>query len=163
MTSVEAVARENGEVISALAPSGCAVFPAEDVCAPIWLELAGSRPHLSFALKGETDVTGQARWRGDCWALELHPAGTAPVQLHMAGEHNLQCAGRHRLRFGRWGAADPIHRHRRGLEAFRAVKAAARSAARRARPPLDRRHLQRQPDSVRAAIDVLAACPRRNG
>ncbi len=158
MTSVEAVARENGEVISALAPSGCAVFPAEDVCAPIWLELAGSRPHLSFALKGEADVTGQARWRGDCWALELHtPAGTAPVQLHMAGEHNLRnalaataCA---------LAAGVPLTHIVAGLEAFRAVK--GRSEIKHdahGRLLIDDTY-NANPDSVRAAIDVLAALP----
>ena len=36
MASVEAVARENGAVIEALAPTGTAVFPADDAHAPLW-------------------------------------------------------------------------------------------------------------------------------
>jgi len=158
MATVEAVARENGAVIEALGPSGCAVFPAEDACAPIWLELAGSRPHLSFALRGEADVTGDAAWMGQHWALEIHtPAGTVPVVLHMAGEHNVRnalaaaaCA---------LAAGAPLSSIARGLEAFRAVK--GRSELKRdarGRTLIDDSY-NANPDSVRAAIDVLAGLP----
>jgi UDP-N-acetylmuramoyl-tripeptide--D-alanyl-D-alanine ligase len=158
MATVEAVARENGAVIEALSNSGCAVFPAEDPCAPIWLELAGSRPHLSFALRGEADVTGAAQWMGRHWAVELHtPAGTAPVALHMAGEHNVRnalaaaaCA---------LAAGAPLASIAQGLEAFRAVK--GRSELKldaRGRTLIDDSY-NANPDSVRAAIDVLAGMP----
>ena len=158
MATVEAVARENGAVLQALGPSGCAVFPAEDACAPIWFELAGSRPHLTFALRGEADVTGAAEWQGSHWAVELHtPAGTVPVALHMAGEHNVRnalaaaaCA---------LAAGAPLTAIQQGLEAFRAVK--GRSELKRdarGRTLIDDSY-NANPDSVRAAIDVLAALP----
>lgn len=162
MATVEAVARENGAVLPALGPSGCAVFPAEDACAPIWFELAGSRPHLTFALRGEADVTGAAQWQGtgdrSFWALELHtPAGPVPVALQMAGEHNVRnalaaaaCA---------LAAGAPLSAIQRGLEAFRAVK--GRSELKRdarGRTLIDDSY-NANPDSVRAAIDVLAALP----
>ncbi|MBV8034062.1 UDP-N-acetylmuramoyl-tripeptide--D-alanyl-D-alanine ligase [Roseateles sp.] len=158
MATVEAVARENGAVIEALGPTGCAVFPAEDACAPIWLELAGARPHLSFALRGEADVTGDAAWMGTHWALELHtPAGTAPVALHLAGEHNLRnalaaaaCA---------LAAGAPLGSIARGLEAFRAVKGRSElKADARGRALIDDSY-NANPDSVRAAIDLLAGLP----
>ena len=57
MASVEAVARENASVFEHLGPQGCAVFPADDAYAPLWHDLAGTRPCLSFALQGEADVT----------------------------------------------------------------------------------------------------------
>ncbi|WP_457350225.1 UDP-N-acetylmuramoyl-tripeptide--D-alanyl-D-alanine ligase [Roseateles sp. P5_D6] len=158
MATVEAVARENGAVIEALSASGCAVFPAEDACAPIWLELAAQRPHLSFALRGEADVTGDAVWIGTHWALELHtPAGTAPVALHMAGEHNVRnalAAAACALAAGASLAAIA-----QGLEAFRAVK--GRSELKldaRGRTLIDDSY-NANPDSVRAAIDVLAGMP----
>jgi UDP-N-acetylmuramoyl-tripeptide--D-alanyl-D-alanine ligase len=158
MATVEAVARENGAVIEALAASGCAVFPAEDACAPIWLQLAGPRPHLSFALRGEADVTGDAAWMGTHWALELHtPAGTAPVALHMAGEHNVRnalaaaaCA---------LAAGAPLASIAQGLEAFRAVK--GRSELKldaRGRTLIDDSY-NANPDSMLAAVEVLAALP----
>ena len=158
MATVEAVARENGAVLQALGPTGCAVFPAEDACAPVWFEMAGSRPHLTFALRGEADVTGAAQWQGSHWALELHtPAGTAPVALHMAGEHNVRnalaaaaCA---------LAAGAPLAAIAQGLEAFRAVK--GRSELKRdarGRTLIDDSY-NANPDSVRAAIDVLASMP----
>ncbi|MCE4556358.1 UDP-N-acetylmuramoyl-tripeptide--D-alanyl-D-alanine ligase [Roseateles cellulosilyticus] len=158
MATVEAVARENGAVLAALPPSGCAVFPAEDACAPIWFEIAGNRPHLTFALRGEADVTGTAQWMEQHWALELHtPAGTAPVALQMAGEHNVRnalaaaaCA---------LAAGAPLTAIAQGLESFRAVK--GRSELKRdarGRPLIDDSY-NANPDSVRAAIDVLAALP----
>ena len=42
MASVEAVAVENGSVISALGQTGVAVYPADEEHAPIWHRLAGS-------------------------------------------------------------------------------------------------------------------------
>ena len=158
MATVEAVARENGAVLEALSPSGCAVFPAEDACAPIWFELAGARPHLTFALRGEADVTGSAEWHGTHWALELHtPAGTAPVALQMAGEHNVRNA----LAAAACGlaAGAPLAAIAQGLEAFRAVK--GRSELKRdarGRTLIDDSY-NANPDSVRAAIDVLAGLP----
>ncbi|MFG6463762.1 UDP-N-acetylmuramoyl-tripeptide--D-alanyl-D-alanine ligase [Roseateles sp. DXS20W] len=158
MATVEAVARENGAVLQALPPSGCAVFPAEDPCAPIWFEMAGARPHLTFALRGEADVTGSAEWQGTHWALELHtPAGTAPVALQMAGEHNVRNA----LAAAACGlaAGAPLAAIAQGLEAFRAVK--GRSELKRdarGRTLIDDSY-NANPDSVRAAIDVLAALP----
>ncbi len=158
MATVEAVARENGAVIEALGASGCAVFPAEDPCAPIWLELAGSRPHLSFALRGEADVTGDAVWVDGHWALELHtPAGSAPLALHMAGEHNVRnalaaaaCA---------LAAGAPLAAIARGLEAFRAVKGRSELKRDAAGRPLVDDSYNANPDSVRAAVDLLASLP----
>ncbi|MFT7775299.1 UDP-N-acetylmuramoyl-tripeptide--D-alanyl-D-alanine ligase [Roseateles sp.] len=158
MATVEAVARENGAVIEALGSSGCAVFPAEDACAPIWLELAGSRPHLSFALRGQADVTGDATWMGRHWALEIHtPAGMAPVALQLAGEHNVRnalaaaaCA---------LAAGAPLAAIADGLQAFRAVKGRSESKADAFGRTLIDDSYNANPDSVRAAIDLLADMP----
>ncbi|RTL39586.1 MAG: UDP-N-acetylmuramoyl-tripeptide--D-alanyl-D-alanine ligase [Burkholderiales bacterium] len=158
MATVEAVARENGAVLQALGSTGCAVFPAEDACAPIWFELAGSRPHLTFALRGEADVTGAAQWQGSHWAVELHtPAGTVPVALHMAGEHNVRNALA--AAASALAAGAPLTAIQQGLEAFRAVK--GRSELKRdarGRTLIDDSY-NANPDSVRAAIDVLAGLP----
>jgi len=158
MATVEAVARENGAVLEALSLTGCAVFPAEDACAPIWFEMAGNRPHLTFALHGEADVTGDAQWQGTHWALELRtPAGTAPVVLQMAGEHNVRNALA--AAASALAAGAPLSAIQQGLEAFRAVK--GRSELKRdaqGRTLIDDSY-NANPDSVRAAIDVLAGLP----
>ncbi|MCH7341854.1 UDP-N-acetylmuramoyl-tripeptide--D-alanyl-D-alanine ligase [Pelomonas sp. CA6] len=171
--SVEAAARENGAVIEALGPAGVAVFPAEDACAPIWHAQAGSRACLSFALQGQADVMGRAHWvsppedagagagLAGHWALELMtPAGQVPVALAMAGQHNVRnalAAAACTL-----AAGAPLAAIRAGLESFRAVKGRSQLQA----LVLGGKQLtliddsyNANPDSVRAAIDVLAQLP----
>jgi UDP-N-acetylmuramoyl-tripeptide--D-alanyl-D-alanine ligase len=165
MASVEAVAHENGAAISALGASGTAVFPADEAYAPVWHQLAGSRPTLTFALAGPADVTCHAEWVGDDstahWALLLEtPAGASTVQLQVAGWHNVKnalaataCA---------LAAGCPLEPIRRGLEAFAPVK--GRSQVRRfvrggVGVTLIDDSYNANPDSVRAAIEVLASLP----
>jgi UDP-N-acetylmuramoyl-tripeptide--D-alanyl-D-alanine ligase len=161
MASVEAVAHENGAVIAALPPAGVAVFPADDAHAAIWHTLAGQRPTLTFALTGTADVSCHAEWVGDHWAVLLQtPAGAATLELRVAGWHNVKnalaasaCA---------LAAGCPLDAIRRGLEAIVPVK--GRSQIRRAlhagRPvTLIDDSYNANPDSVRAAIEVLATLP----
>ncbi|WP_442909191.1 UDP-N-acetylmuramoyl-tripeptide--D-alanyl-D-alanine ligase [Ideonella sp. BN130291] len=161
MASVEAVARENGSVIEALGPTGVAVFPADDEYAPLWHTLAGQRPQLTFAMHGAADVTGTEAWDGDAWALTLHtPVGTTLARLKVAGRHNLKnalaaatCA---------LAAGAPLEAIASGLEAFEAVKGRSQlksfeRAGRRVTLVDD--SYNANPDSVRAAIDVLAELP----
>ena len=159
MASVEAVAHENGTVISALGASGTAVFPADDEHAPIWHNLAGSRPTLTFALTGPADVTCHAEWVDDHWALLLQtPAGASTVQLQVAGWHNVKnalaataCA---------LAAGCPLDAIRRGLEGFSPVKGRSQvKSYRRGNQSvtlIDDTY-NANPDSVRAAIEVLAS------
>ncbi len=161
MHGVEAVARENGAVIEALGPTGTAVFPADDAHAPLWHDLAGRRPMLSFALAGAADLTAEAVWSGDHWAAVLHtPAGATAIALRVAGWHNLKnalaataCA---------LAAGCPLDAVARGLEAFEPVK--GRSQVRTLRRggrevTLIDDSYNANPDSVRAAIEVLATLP----
>jgi len=159
MATVEAVARENGTVIEALGPAGVAVFPADDEFAPLWHQLAGKRPTLTFALRGPADVTADAEWAVDHWSLMLHtPAGFAAVQPRIAGWHNVKnalavtaCA---------LAAGCPLEAIVRGLEAFEPVK--GRSQLKKARVQgvpvtLVDDTYNANPDSARAAIEVLAS------
>jgi len=165
MADVEAVARENGAAIEALGAAGTAVYPADDDHAPLWHQLAGARPQLTFALHGAADITAEALWvsdeTGDHWALVLHtPAGAASLALRVAGKHNVKnalaaaaCA---------LAAGASLNAIKRGLEAFEPVK--GRSQLKTAtlhgtRVALVDDSYNANPDSVRAAIDVLAAMP----
>ncbi len=161
MAGVEAVAHENGAAIAALGAAGVAVFPADDEHTPVWQRLAGSRHTLTFALSGPADVSCHAEWVGDHWALLLQtPAGAITVQLQVAGWHNVKnalaaaaCA---------LAAGGPLDAIRRGLEAFAPVK--GRSQVRRfvrdgRTVTLIDDSYNANPDSVRAAIEVLASLP----
>jgi UDP-N-acetylmuramoyl-tripeptide--D-alanyl-D-alanine ligase len=161
MAGVEAVARENGSVISALGPSGVAVFPADDEYASQWRELAGPRRVTTFALLGSADVTAHAEWTGTHWAILLHtPAGSTTLRLHMAGWHNVKNALA--AAAASLAAGCPLGAVARGLESFTAVN--GRSQVKIWRRGAERVTLiddsyNANPDSVRAAIDVLASLP----
>jgi len=126
MHTVEAVAKENGAVISALGSEGIAVYPHDDAFVAVWNTLA----------------------------VDLH------YRLAIAGRHNVKnslaaasCA---------IAAGIPAQAIEAGLEAFIPVKGRSRA--------LSLRHAQNDitliddsynanPDSVRAAIEVLADLP----
>jgi UDP-N-acetylmuramoyl-tripeptide--D-alanyl-D-alanine ligase len=161
MPGVEAVARENGAVIEALAADGVAVFPADDEHAPLWHELAGQRSHLSFALHGQADVVGDGLWVGSHWALRVRsPAGAAEFLLRAAGEHNVRNALAAVACTLAVGA--PLATIAAGLEAFRPVKGRSQAHAmnwRGAEVTLVDDSYNANPDSVLAAIRLLAALP----
>ncbi|MDE2275546.1 MAG: UDP-N-acetylmuramoyl-tripeptide--D-alanyl-D-alanine ligase, partial [Burkholderiales bacterium] len=163
MAGVEAVARENGAVLEALPPDGVAVFPAGDVHTPLWRALAAGRRTLTFAPAGPADVSAKALWQpgSQAWSLRLQtPAGTVETTLHQAGRHNLcnalaatACA---------LAAGAPLAAVAQGLAAFRPVAGRSQTLALR----LGGRELtlvddsyNANPDSVLAAIDVLATLP----
>ncbi|MCA3238720.1 MAG: UDP-N-acetylmuramoyl-tripeptide--D-alanyl-D-alanine ligase [Curvibacter sp.] len=165
MATVEAVARENGSVIEALGERGTAVFPANDPYTTLWRELAGARAQLSFAIADDAsaaDVTcASALWMGEGWQVCAHtPAGPLAYLLRVAGLHNVKnslaataCA---------LAVGVPLASIAQGLEAFEPVKGRSRALALQ----LDGRALtlvddsyNANPDSVRAAIDVLAGLP----
>jgi UDP-N-acetylmuramoyl-tripeptide--D-alanyl-D-alanine ligase len=159
MASVEAVARENGGVIDALGPTGAAVFPADDPHTPLWRAIADRRPVLTFSLRdAAADIRGRASWTGAHWALELQtPVGDAPVMLRAPGEHNLHnalaaaaCA---------LAAGASLAHIRAGLEAFEPVKGRSRVVALPGGGTLVDDSYNANPDSVRAAIDLLATLP----
>jgi UDP-N-acetylmuramoyl-tripeptide--D-alanyl-D-alanine ligase len=163
MASVEAVARENGSVIEALGADGTAVFPSDDVHTPLWQSLAGARRVLGFSdVDPEAAVRAHSyQWLGEAWALHLAtPAGDAEVTLRIAGRHNVRnalaataCA---------LAAGVPLDAVARGLAAFEPVGGRSRAIALQ----IDGRIVtlvddsyNANPDSVRAAIDVLASLP----
>ncbi len=159
MATVEAAARENGAVIAALPADGVAVFPADDEFTPLWRQLAGARRVITFALAGEADVRGDATWQGSHWQVRLHtPAGEATCDLHVPGLHNVKnalAAVAAALAIG-----TPLPAIVQGLQAFRPVSGRSRLLARRwhGQPlTLVDDAYNANPDSVRAAIDVLAA------
>ncbi|NDY92279.1 UDP-N-acetylmuramoyl-tripeptide--D-alanyl-D-alanine ligase [Ideonella livida] len=164
MHTVEAVARENGAVLGFLPADGVAVFPAADAYAPLWRALAAGRRVLDFALTEDgaaAAVTGHGRWAVDHWVVTLDtPVGSATLDLHIAGLHNVRNALA--AAAAALGAGLSLAAVVAGLSAFRPV--AGRSQVRpwhwdgQARTLVDDSY-NANPDSVRAAIDVLAALP----
>lgn len=163
MGTVEAVARENGEVIRALGADGVAVFPSDDAHTAVWRELAQGRRALTFS---DTDAHADVRaltahWQDGAWALQAAtPAGEFRSRLHIAGRHNVRnalaaaaCA---------LAAGVSLAHIAAGLEAFEPV--GGRSRALSLHLPAGAVTLvddtyNANPDSVVAAINVLAELP----
>ena len=164
MATVEAAACENGAVIDALGPTGVAVFPADDDYTSLWRQMAGQRKVLSFALQGAADVRAGSSWQGSHWAVRMHtPAGDAAFALHMAGVHNVKNALA--ASAAALAIAVPLPHIVQGLEGFEPVKGRSRLHRRvwRTAPlTLVDDSYNANPDSVRAAIDVLAALGHPN-
>ena len=161
MHTVEAVARENGAVLAALPPDGVAVFPHGDEFTPLWQELAGARRVLRFGLSKEAEVSCTHRaaegFGSDMFVTvrdEQSQQQQFFVGLQAAGEHNVKNAlAAVACAFGAGVSLDAI---KRGLEAFAPV--AGRLQQKRAvngATVIDDTY-NANPDSARAAIDVLA-------
>jgi len=168
MGTVEAVARENGAALEALPGDGVAVFPGDDEYADLWQAQAGKRRCLRFALADDADgawpsaeVSARARWEDTAWRVEMTtPEGQVRLTLQVAGRHNVRNALA--ATAAALGAGVPLAAVVRGLEAFAPVKGRSqlKSVQRAGKTlPLVDDTYNANPDSVRAAIDVLAGLP----
>jgi UDP-N-acetylmuramoyl-tripeptide--D-alanyl-D-alanine ligase len=158
MHSVEAVARENGAVISSLPSDGIAVFPADDTYAGIWkanAKASGKRKILTFGLSGDSSVTCTYQPTAAGSDLQVKVGDkTFPLRLSVFGVHNVRNA----LAAIACGLALGIHRATivRALEGFVPVSGRLqRKQARNGAVVIDDTY-NANPDSVRVAIDVLA-------
>ncbi len=177
MFTLEAVARENGSVIESLDGTGTAVFPHLDEFSALWRDLAGQRAQLTFGailsdkstahVDHEVPVDGadvsckSCNWTGCAWRVSVTtPVGDLTFWLNIAGLHNVRnalaavaCA---------LAAGVPLTAIKEGLESFEPVKGRSRAVS-----GVFHGHdftliddtYNANPDSVRAAIDVLADLP----
>ncbi|MEY4341799.1 MAG: UDP-N-acetylmuramoyl-tripeptide--D-alanyl-D-alanine ligase [Pseudomonadota bacterium] len=169
MVSVEAVAKENGAVIAALPADGVAVFPADDAYASIWKKLAGQRACMTFSMQAAEHQTtpadvclNNADWQDDHWLLEVTtPQGSLKTQLHCAGRHNVSNALA--ATAAALAANIAIEKIAEGLAKFQPVKGRSRAytvhvAGKQVNVVDD--SYNANPDSVKAAIDLLAELPK---
>jgi UDP-N-acetylmuramoyl-tripeptide--D-alanyl-D-alanine ligase len=157
MASVEAVARENAAVFEALPADGTAVVNADDAYADYFREAAGAHRIVDFGLERPAAISGGYVLKNLSSEIRLRtPAGEAALTLAIPGLHNVRnalaaCACAHAV-----GITPAVMRE--GLENFRPftgrlqVKRAVNGAT-----VIDDTY-NANPDSVRAAIDVLARC-----
>jgi UDP-N-acetylmuramoyl-tripeptide--D-alanyl-D-alanine ligase len=176
MHTVDAVARENGSVISALARSGVAIFPAHDTYTPVWRELAGERETATFSIAGAAGITWAAgtfgikngidKASGEAagapqWQVQANtPQGPLEFTLAVAGQHNVQNALAACACALAAGVALPAIAS--GLSAFAPVSGRSRSLTLncqgRSIGLIDDSY-NANPDSMKAAIEMLAALP----
>ncbi len=156
MGTVEATAHENGASIAALPASGVAVFPADDDCADIWRTLAGDRRRLDFGFRQQAAVGAHFESIPGGIQLSLDtPEGPIECLLRLAGAHNAHNAAAAASGALAAGIAPEIIR--RGLEAFTPVSGRGVIRQARAGATVIDDTYNANPDSVRAAIELLAA------
>jgi MurE/MurF fusion protein len=161
MHSVQAVAQENAAVLQVLPKEGVAVYPDDDTYTSMWTEAAAhvSR-HCRFGRRASADLTvSQVHVQPHGSAFDVRYAGQeATVSMSMPGEHNVVNASA--------AIACAISA---GASLSDAVNALARFSAVKGRLQMHRLNrglividdtYNANPDSVRAAIDVLATMPK---
>ncbi|MDP2826391.1 MAG: UDP-N-acetylmuramoyl-tripeptide--D-alanyl-D-alanine ligase [Sulfuritalea sp.] len=156
--SVQDVALAKGEIFAGLEADGVAVFNADDAQVDIWRELSRDRRQVSFGLDQAADVRGQFASHGLGGELHLAtPWGEIAVTLAVPGSHNARNACSAAAATLVAGAS--LAAVKQGLEGFSGVKGRLqRRAGRRGALVLDDSY-NANPDSMRAAIDVLASVP----
>jgi UDP-N-acetylmuramoyl-tripeptide--D-alanyl-D-alanine ligase len=158
MRSIEEVAVENSGVYEALPADGVAVVNADDGQAPFFRERAGARRVVEFGIEAKVAITGGYSLKPLTSEISVKtPTGEARATLAIPGLHNVRNA----LAAAACAHAAGISAANigEGLTSFRPyagrlqVKKASSGAT-----IIDDTY-NANPDSVRAAIDVLASCP----
>jgi UDP-N-acetylmuramoyl-tripeptide--D-alanyl-D-alanine ligase len=153
--SEEAIARAKGEILEAAPQDAGAVINADDTYAPLWRGLAAGRRTIDFGLDKPAAVTGTYELRDfDSEIVLKTPLGEASVTLPAPGVHNVRNA------LAATAAAValdvPLADIAKGLARYAGIKGRLqRKRAAGGAVVVDDTY-NANPESVRAAIDVLA-------
>ena len=158
MGTLEEVAHEKGSIYAGLGSAGVAVINADDPHAGLWRELNAGRDIVTFGIDQAAEIAGRCTLRGLGSRVELDtPQGGVEFVLQVPGVHNARNAVGAAAACLRAGAT--LAAVAEGLAGFAGIQ----GRLQRRRAPsgalvLDDSY-NANPDSVRAAIDVLAAMP----
>ena len=157
MGSIEEVAAENASAYDALPPNGVAVVNADDAHAAYFRSRVGKRRVVDFGLGGGV-VTGGYTLKELSSDIQLRtPNGEAAATLAIPGLHNVRnafaaAACAHAAGIGAASIAA-------GLSAFRPYTGRLQVKQAKDGATVIDDSYNANPDSVRAAIDVLVSCP----
>ena len=158
MNDVAEVAREHGKVFAALRPDGVAVINADDEFSEYWKRLLTGKRVRDFGIDRPAQVSGRHDFTHFGSEIELRaPEGAARIELHADGRHNVlnACAAATCA----LAAGAGLEAVSRGLAAFSPVDGRMQRRSARSGATLIDDSYNANPDSVCAAIDVLAAAP----
>jgi len=156
--SAEAIARAKGEIFEGLKPGGTAVINADDPYAPLWRASAAHARQLEFALEHKAAVTATYQLREFDSEIVLNtPLGAAQACLPAPGLHNVKNA------LAASAAATalevPATTVAAGLARFGGIKGRLQRRRGLNGATLIDDTYNANPDSMRAAITVLARAP----
>jgi UDP-N-acetylmuramoyl-tripeptide--D-alanyl-D-alanine ligase len=154
--SIEAIARAKGEIYAGLRSSGVAVINEDDAFAAYWKELNSGHRVVTFGLSASADVRATAAGEQ---VRFVTPVDAFAVTLQVKGEHNLRnamaaCAAAHALEIS--PAAMQA-----GLAAFAGVPGRLQRRRGLGQSWVIDDSYNANPESMKAAIEVLAAEPGR--
>ncbi len=155
MHSVADVAEEHASLVRALPVNGVAVLNADDAHAAVWKAAAGARQVRDFGMQGTAAVHARSRMQATAANLDVTtPEGGKTFELPLAGEHNVRNALAAIAAATAAGAT--LEACAKALTRFVAVKGRLQVKTGRRGALLIDDTYNANPDSVRAAIDVLA-------
>jgi len=161
MGGLAEVAEEKGAIYGGLNASGVAVVNADDAYCDYWRGLNVGRTVLSFGLDQAADVAGSYEEKGYASLVRLStPEGAAEFLLPMPGRHNVRnvlAATAAAL-----AACASLPAVVAGIEGFTGVKGRLQRKAALGGAMLLDDSYNANPDSVCAAIEVLAMTPGRS-
>lgn len=158
MGGLEQVAAEKGSIYQALGSDGVAIVNGGDAYCAYWCDLNRERTVLTFGLHSSNHIS--ARYQAKGLGFELHistPEGDTELFLPVPGVHNVGNA------LAATGAAlaacVSLEAVRLGLSNFQGVKGRLQRKKTACGALLLDDSYNANPDSLRAAVDVLAAMP----
>ncbi|MHB1676002.1 MAG: UDP-N-acetylmuramoyl-tripeptide--D-alanyl-D-alanine ligase [Sulfuriferula sp.] len=155
--SMEAIARAKGEILTGCAQTGIAIINADDEYAPLWRELAANKSVLEFGVDASVAAvratyTAQAAYSD----MRINLAGTETVlRLPVPGKHNVMNALA--AATAAWALGISAEAIATGLQRFTGIYGRLQYKRGRNGALLIDDSYNANPDSMRAAIQVLAA------
>ena len=158
MNSVEEVAAENASIYDALPKNGVAVVNADDAQAAYFRQRAAGRPVVDFGVETPAAVSGGYALKPLTSEITIStPGGSAKATLAIPGIHNVRNAlAAAACAFSIRVSPEKIAE---GLAAFRPYTGRLQVKQAKGGATVIDDTYNANPDSVRAAIDVLASCP----
>ncbi len=158
--SEEAIARAKGEIFEGLKADGTAVINADEQFSALWRSLASGKKQIEFGIEQPAAVTATYRLRYlESEIVVKTPRGKVSATLRAAGLHNVRNA----LAASAAAAALDVAPNAigAGLSRFSGVKGRLQKTACMHGATLIDDTYNANPESVRAAIAVLAQAPGR--
>jgi UDP-N-acetylmuramoyl-tripeptide--D-alanyl-D-alanine ligase len=158
--SVEAIARAKGEIFEGLGKSGIAIINGDDAFADYWRGLARGRQVVDFGLDRKTTVSARYELAETGSLITVQtPEGQFVTRLNVPGMHNVKNALA--ASSAAWTLGIDAQVIADGIAAYRGAKGRLQIQ----RHPSGARVIDdtynANPESMKAAITVLAACTGR--
>jgi len=155
---VPGVARAKGEIFSGLSLEGVGILNADSPYYDYWLELLGERGHVSFGIDNIASVSAYDIGFDDGGYTHFvlkTPEGEAAIRLPLLGKHNVYNALAAAAAAQSLGS--DLRLIKRGLEKAAPVKKRLAKCFTKERACILDDSYNANPDSLKAAIDVLCA------